>query len=90
MTSDLLWFAPRLSDGVDAHDRDAVAGDDAVSEITIYVQLHVTREFPLWNGIRTLLQLKHLSWNGGRIYHESDRVEEGGREGGRREGGGSE
>ena len=49
------WVHSTLSDGVDANDGDAVAGDDPVGEITVAEELDVAREFPLWHGIRRLL-----------------------------------
>ena len=60
LPSHLLWFGSSLAYGVDAHDSDAVAGDDVISEVAIHVQLDVAREFPFWNRIWTLLYLQYL------------------------------
>ena len=55
-----LGVYSRLSNGVYTNHSDPVAGDNLVCEVLTTVQLHVTREFPLWYSIRALLELQSL------------------------------
>ena len=60
-STNLQWLESSLPDGVDAYDGDPVSRDDTVGEVAVTVELHVARELPLRNCIRTLLQLQNLN-----------------------------
>ncbi len=58
--SHLCWLHSRLPDGVDAHDSDPVARDNAVCEVAVTVELHVTGKLSLRHCVWALLQLQDL------------------------------
>ena len=60
LMTNLHRFDSSFPDGVDAYDGDPVAGDDAVGEVAVAVQLHVAGQLPLGNSVWTLLELQHL------------------------------